>query len=70
MAYFCFYHFFILLIISEYSEFRNYIKNKEMIKTDVSLLFPSYINFERSVYKLKACVRYFLKIHYTSDLIT
>ena len=40
MAYFCCYHFFILKTISEYSEFQNYLQNKEMTKTEVSLLFP------------------------------
>ena len=44
-AYFCFYFFFILQIILEFWIFWNYLQIKEMIKTEVSHLFLSYINF-------------------------
>ena len=37
MAYFCFYNIFILKVISECSEFQNYLQTKEMIKTEVRL---------------------------------
>ena len=42
MAYICFYDFVIVQIISEHLEFQNYLQNKEMINTELSLLFSNF----------------------------
>ena len=54
--------------------YRN-ISHTQTGKTSPELLFNQKVNTRLSLLKfnrsiVKACVRYFLKIHYTSDLIT
>ena len=53
MAYFCFYYFFFLYIISEYLEFENYVENKLMIKTLFYLIIRRKPYFFPILYQLK-----------------